>query len=260
MSRPLVADVDMCGVSTAEFALLLVIAIIVMGPERLPEALRGLGKLARQLRGMTGELGKVQDDIRNEFRKNVPIDDIKKKVQADIGMQKMRESHKEIESEIDAIRARIKSAKPAGLIANDATPERTLDADKQSAAESDDDAAPGSSSLHATVADPAAPNTAAAAPISATPAPTKPGLATPTTAASNSAAPATLDPLRYRASSGGAAGQSIPSPKPISQRNAGALPPTPFERAHTAPTKPPVPAVTAPPTLPTTDDGDDRAN
>ena len=50
----------MFGIGTEELMLILVIALVVLGPERMP-------KLARDLGRMVGEFRKTSDDLRNEF-------------------------------------------------------------------------------------------------------------------------------------------------------------------------------------------------
>lgn len=50
----------MFGIGTEELMLILVIALVVLGPERMPKLARDLGK-------MVGEFRKTSDDLRNEF-------------------------------------------------------------------------------------------------------------------------------------------------------------------------------------------------
>lgn len=50
----------MFGIGTEELLLILVIALVVVGPERMP-------KLARDLGRMVGEFRKTSDELRNEF-------------------------------------------------------------------------------------------------------------------------------------------------------------------------------------------------
>lgn len=59
----------MFGLGFGELALILVIAFIVLGPKRLPEMARGLGKALRELR-------KASADIRSTFEE--PLEDIRK--------------------------------------------------------------------------------------------------------------------------------------------------------------------------------------
>ena len=48
----------MFGIGTEELMLILVIALVVLGPERMPKLARDLGK-------MVGEFRKTSDDLRN---------------------------------------------------------------------------------------------------------------------------------------------------------------------------------------------------
>jgi sec-independent protein translocase protein TatB len=50
----------MFGIGTGELLLLLVIALIVLGPERMP-------KMARDLGRMVGDLRRTSDELREEF-------------------------------------------------------------------------------------------------------------------------------------------------------------------------------------------------
>jgi len=50
----------MFGIGTEELALILVIALVVLGPERMPKLARDLGK-------MVGDFRRTSDELRNEF-------------------------------------------------------------------------------------------------------------------------------------------------------------------------------------------------
>lgn len=50
----------MFGIGTGELLLLLVLALLVLGPERMPKLARDLGKTV-------GDLRKTSDELRNEF-------------------------------------------------------------------------------------------------------------------------------------------------------------------------------------------------
>lgn len=52
----------MFGIGTSELLVILVVALIVVGPQRLPEIARGLGKALGELRRATGGL---TDELRN---------------------------------------------------------------------------------------------------------------------------------------------------------------------------------------------------
>ena len=54
----------MFGVGLPELAVIFVVAVVVFGPDRLPEFARQAGRLVRQLRKFTEA---ARDDIRNEL-------------------------------------------------------------------------------------------------------------------------------------------------------------------------------------------------
>lgn len=109
----------MCGVSGIELLVIVAIAVIVVGPERLPELMRGAGKMMRQVRAMTGDLGQVTREIQS----TVNIEEIRKQLREE--MQTERERFRQLaqETEIDAIRAR----KPKPTATPDAAPATTPD-------------------------------------------------------------------------------------------------------------------------------------
>ncbi|GAB3245757.1 twin-arginine translocase TatA/TatE family subunit [Kineosporia babensis] len=58
----------MFGINPAEFIVLLAVAAVVLGPERLPEYAQGLARLVRQLRAMAqGAQKQVREEIGPEF-------------------------------------------------------------------------------------------------------------------------------------------------------------------------------------------------
>lgn len=90
----------MCGISGVELLVIIVAAIIILGPDKLPELMRMAGRLARDLRRLRGDLGEVTREIRSQ----VKVDDLQKS----LGVDRVRERIRDAESEIDAIRSRIK--------------------------------------------------------------------------------------------------------------------------------------------------------
>ena len=54
----------MFGVGLPEFMVLLVVGLVVFGPDRLPDMARQAGRMVRQVRAMTQQ---ARDDIRNEL-------------------------------------------------------------------------------------------------------------------------------------------------------------------------------------------------
>ena len=53
----------MFGISSAEFAVILVIALLVVGPKQLPEVLRTFGRVYRKLNHFVRKASQVVDDI-----------------------------------------------------------------------------------------------------------------------------------------------------------------------------------------------------
>ncbi len=66
----------MCGVSGPELIVIVVAAVIILGPERLPEVMRAVGRLLREVRRLTGDLGKMTDDVRG----SVSVDELKRQL------------------------------------------------------------------------------------------------------------------------------------------------------------------------------------
>jgi len=96
----------MCGVSGVELLVVIVAAVILLGPDRLPELMRWLGRAMREVRSLTGDLTKVRDEIRS----TVSMDDLRAQVREELQLERAREARKDAESEIDAIRKRLKAA------------------------------------------------------------------------------------------------------------------------------------------------------
>ncbi len=61
----------MFGISFGEFAIIFVVALVVIGPQKLPETIRTVGSLISKVRSFTNQ---VKDDVSKEFQ----VDDLKK--------------------------------------------------------------------------------------------------------------------------------------------------------------------------------------
>jgi sec-independent protein translocase protein TatB len=63
----------MFGISGFELVIVLLLALILLGPERLPDAAKTFGKAMRQVRQATDDLkGKIEDEIYADERKVRP--------------------------------------------------------------------------------------------------------------------------------------------------------------------------------------------
>lgn len=94
----------MCGISGFELVVILAAAIIFLGPERLPDMMRNVGKVARELRKLRGDLGQVT----REITRSTGVEDLKDQLKESLEVDRVRERVKGAESEIDLIRARLK--------------------------------------------------------------------------------------------------------------------------------------------------------
>lgn len=119
----------MCGISGFEFIIIVVAAIIILGPDKLPEMLRFAGKATRELRRWKGDLG----DMTREIQRTIPVDELRQNIREELQLDRARARVKETEAEIDELRARLKkrvaleegdsaSARPSARTPADAQP------------------------------------------------------------------------------------------------------------------------------------------
>lgn len=94
----------MCGLSGTEFVVVLLVTIIVLGPEKLPDLLKWAGRTMKEVRRLTGDLGQVS----REIQQTTDVDAIRKQIREELQLERVRQVRTDAESEIDAIRARIK--------------------------------------------------------------------------------------------------------------------------------------------------------
>lgn len=113
----------MCGVSGVELVVILVVAIIVIGPEKLPEVMGSLGKFTRDIRKATSELTNVRDDVarsikesadeaRNATRartRNAIIDD-EERAELDALRARRREKQAELDVDIEKLPKQLRPA------------------------------------------------------------------------------------------------------------------------------------------------------
>lgn len=116
----------MMGIGPAELILILVVTLIVLGPERMPEIARALARLMRDLRHAMDEVRDQFDEMTREdllgtkdidtyYRETV--DDVKKSIEAppevkDIGKE-IEESVRDIENSSDSDKPNEPPAQPA---------------------------------------------------------------------------------------------------------------------------------------------------
>jgi len=87
----------MFNIGPWEFVVILVIALIVVGPKRLPELMRQLGKILAQVRNAT-------DDLRHELKLDEELNHIQNTVRElqDVSTTAMQKLMKEVEEETQA--------------------------------------------------------------------------------------------------------------------------------------------------------------
>lgn len=61
----------MFSIGPQEIVIIMIVALVIVGPEKLPDLARMVGRAMRDLR-------KYANDVRNEFEKDLPIDEIKR--------------------------------------------------------------------------------------------------------------------------------------------------------------------------------------
>lgn len=104
------------GISTIETMVIIVVILLVIGPERLPETLRTLGLwVGRLQRSFTG--------VKNEIEKEIDMDGIRRQLHNEAVMEEMRRIEEEVKAGTDALSQ--KTAVDANNIMPDvwATPE-----------------------------------------------------------------------------------------------------------------------------------------
>ena len=88
----------MFGIGMNEFLLLVLLALVVIGPKRLPEVARGIGKLMVQFKRATRDLREAVSDEVNAHPELKELQQIRSEINADLGdMQHRARSYVEDE-------------------------------------------------------------------------------------------------------------------------------------------------------------------
>jgi Tat protein translocase TatB subunit len=114
----------MCGISGFEFVVILVIALLVLGPDKIPEILRFFGGVMRQVKELSGEVTKLKSDMLSSPQ----IEELKKQIRAEIltesggkGAAASKSERSNDIATIDAIKRARTQSEAAGSIAPEST-------------------------------------------------------------------------------------------------------------------------------------------
>ncbi len=80
----------MFGIGMNEFLLLVLLALVVIGPKRLPEVARGIGKLMVQFKRATRDLREAVSDEVNAHPELKELQEIRSELNADLGAMQQR--------------------------------------------------------------------------------------------------------------------------------------------------------------------------
>ncbi|MCB9508112.1 MAG: hypothetical protein H6697_10685 [Myxococcales bacterium] len=94
----------MCGLSGYELLVVVVVAIVLTDPAKLPELMARAGKLGREVKRLRSDLGALG----REIQRSEVATDLRKAVVDDPELARMRQRTHDVEAEIDALRARLK--------------------------------------------------------------------------------------------------------------------------------------------------------
>ncbi len=132
------------GISTIETMVIIVVILLVIGPERLPETLRTLGLwVGRLQRSFTG--------VKNEIEKEIDMDGIRRQLHNEAVMEEMRRIEEEVKAGTDALSQQ--TAVDANNIMAESTGHAEADATEVESVEPSADS-PGESQLDATATNP----------------------------------------------------------------------------------------------------------
>ena len=99
------------GISTIETMVIIVVVLLVIGPERLPDALRTLGL-------WVGRLQRSFTSVKTEIEKEIDMDGIRRQLHNEAVMEEMKRIQDEVDAGTDAIKAQT-AIDPNKIMAND---------------------------------------------------------------------------------------------------------------------------------------------
>ena len=98
----------MCGVSGLELVIILAVALIVLGPDKLPDVLRFLGGVMREVRRVTGEVGRLRSDL----TQSPQVEELRRQIRAELQMERTRPGRADELAAVDAIKAARQAVPP----------------------------------------------------------------------------------------------------------------------------------------------------
>jgi sec-independent protein translocase protein TatB len=99
------------GISTIETMVIIVVVLLVIGPERLPDALRTLGL-------WVGRLQRSFTSVKTEIEKEIDMDGIRRQLHNEAVMEEMKRIQDEVDAGTDAIKAQT-TIDPNKIMASD---------------------------------------------------------------------------------------------------------------------------------------------
>lgn len=84
----------MLDIGTTELLVVVVMALLILGPERLPEALRTLGL-------WLGRLRRSFTSVKAEIEKEIGMDEVKRQLHNEAVMEEMKRIEEEVQSSVD---------------------------------------------------------------------------------------------------------------------------------------------------------------
>ena len=92
----------MFDIGFTELVLVAIIALIVLGPERLPHAVRTAGKWVGKFRNMFNQ-------VKEQIERELDADEIRQQIHNDSIMQQLKKGKQDLSGNLDEVRASLKS-------------------------------------------------------------------------------------------------------------------------------------------------------